>query len=317
MPATATATQPRRPTATNPAPHPSAQPTTKRDLYADVTAQIIAALEAGSTTYTFPWHHVPGPPQNVFSHRAYRGINAVLLWLIGHAKGYATPHWATFRQWRELGYPVCKGEQAATVVFWKPLQGPAEPSGPSNDGTEASDHRRFVARAYHVFNAAQVAGFTVPDMPILPEAARDAAADRFFNALPLTVHHGETQALYRPSTDSIHLPPFARFIDPNAYYATRGHESIHATGAKHRLHRDLTGRFGTQSYAMEELVAELGAAFLCADLGLSPTPRPDHAGYIASWLKVLRGDVRAVFTAAGLAQTAVDWLHAQQPGSES
>jgi antirestriction protein ArdC len=306
MPATATATRPRRAT----------PPTPKHDLYADVTAQIVAALEAGSTSFIFPWHHVPGPPQNVFSQRPYRGINTVLLWLIGHAKGYSSPHWATFRQWRELGHPVCKGEQAATIVFWKPLQPGAASSTPAPGDTadaEATDHRRFVARAYHVFNAAQVTGFTVPDMPILPDTARDAAAEHFFNALPLTVHHGETHAFYRPTTDSIHLPPFARFIDANAYYATRGHESVHATGAKHRLDRNLTGRFGSEHYAVEELIAELGAAFLCADLGLSPTPRPDHAGYIASWLKVLRGDVRAVFTAAGLAQTAVDWLHAQQP----
>jgi antirestriction protein ArdC len=110
----------------------------------------------------------------------------------------------------------------------------------------------------------------------------------------------------------VHLPPFGLFRDANAYYATRGHESVHATGAKSRLDRDLTGRFGSESYAVEELVAELGAAFLCADLGLSPEPRPDHAGSIESWLKVLKGDTRAIFAAAGKAQSAVDWLHAQQ-----
>lgn len=283
------------------------------DLYADVTNQIIAAIESGKATYSLPWQHAPGMPKNVASNRSYRGINTLLLWLIGNSKGYTTPYWATFKQWHEMGHSVCKGEKSATVVFWKQLaERGAEPTETSNEGDTGDNRRPILARAYHVFNAAQVEGFTLPNITPLSESERDANAEAFFGRLPIEVRHEGNQAFYRPSTDSVHLPEFGLFKDANAYYATRGHESVHATGAKHRLDRDLVGRFGSESYAVEELVAELGAAFLCADLGLSLEPRLDHAGYIQSWLKVLKGDTRAVFTAAGKAQAAVDWLHGQQ-----
>lgn len=279
------------------------------DLYADVTARIVAAIEAGRATYALPWRAVAGLPRNIVSGRSYRGINTVLLWLAAHARGYGAPDWATFGQWRDRGCLVRKGEKATTVVFWRQAASGAEPA--QADATTERDiptQRPFLARAYPVFNCAQVEGWTPPQSPALPESARDAAAEAFFTALPLTVHHGGDQAYYRPATDTIHLPPFAQFTDANAYYAVRSHESVHATGAPHRLDRDLSGRFGAQAYAMEELVAELGAAFLCAALGVSPEPRPDHAGYIQSWLKVLSRDTRAIFTAAGRAQAAADWL---------
>jgi antirestriction protein ArdC len=293
----------------------SSQDRPKSDLYADVTNKIVAAIEAGAATYTLPWQRIAGLPKNVASHRSYRGINTLLLWLIGNQKGYTTPYWATFKQWIELGHPVRKGETSATVVFWKLLDQAGGDSAEPSDGGEAADNRRpILARAYHVFNASQVEGYAVPELTVLSEVERDAKAEAFFSRLPISVHHEGGQAFYRPSTDSVHLPEFGLFKDANSYYAVRGHESVHATGAKHRLDRDLSGRFGSESYAVEELVAELGAAFLCADLGLSPEPRLDHAGYIESWLKVLKGDSRAIFTAAGKAQAAVDWLHGQQEG---
>jgi antirestriction protein ArdC len=284
----------------------------RTDLYTSITNQIIAAIESGTATYSFPWHHVPGLPKNLASDRAYRGINTVLLWLIGNSKGYSTPYWATFRQWLELGHPVRKGEKSATVVFWKQLGDAGSADDAQSDGDDSPGRRPFVARAYHVFNAAQVEGFTPPEYTPLSEAERDTRAESFFGSLRIEVHHEGGQAFYRPATDSVHLPEFGLFKDANAYYATRGHESVHATGAKHRLDRDLSGRFGSEAYAVEELIAELGAAFLCADLSLSPEPRADHAGYIQSWLKVLKNDARAIFTAAGKAQQAVDWLHMQQ-----
>jgi antirestriction protein ArdC len=281
----------------------------RRDLYADVTNQIVEAIESGQASYSLPWHRVPGLPKNVASNRSYRGINTVLLWLIGREKGYATPYWATFNQWRELGHPVRKGERSATVVFWKQL---GEQGDDRHADDEDDDRRRFVARAYHVFNANQVEGYQVPGFTPLSETERDARAEAFFTRLPIEVRHEGSQAFYSPSADAVYLPPFSQFRDANGYYATRGHESVHATGAKSRLDRDLSGRFSSEAYAVEELVAELGAAFLCADLGLSQEPRLDHAGYIESWLKVLRGDTRAIFTAAGKAQAAVDWLHGRQ-----
>jgi len=287
--------------------HPPSAPYTPRDLHAEVTRKIVTALETGAATFSFPWRAATSLPKNVVSGRPYRGVNTLLLWLIGEEHGYAAPHWATFRQWSALGHPVRKGEKAATVVFWK-TRAPDEAAS-QEDEDDPGRRRSILARAYHVFNGDQVDGFVAPAMPILADRERDQRAEAFFAALPITVDHGGAEAFYRPSTDSVHLPPFAVFKDANGYYSTRGHESVHATGAKHRLDRQMTTRFGSEAYAMEELVAELGAAFLCADLGLTPEPRPDHAGYIQSWLKVLKGDTRAIFTAAGQAQAAVDWLH--------
>lgn len=289
-------------------PSPGQNP--KTDLYSEVTNQIIAAIEAGTGTYSLPWQRVPGMPKNVASDRSYRGINTLLLWLTGNAKGYATPYWATFKQWLELGHPVRKGEKSATVVFWKDLAGRASNSAEA-ENDDGDTRRRFVARAYHVFNADQVEGYAAPSITPLSESERDARAEAFFKQLPIVVNHEGSQTFYRPSTDTVQMPTYSHFHEANGYYATLGHECVHATGAKHRLDRDLSGRFGSESYAMEELVAELGAAFLCADLGLSAEPRSDHAGYIASWLKVLKGDNRAIFTAASKAQAAADWLNAQ------
>ena len=287
----------------------------KTDLYADITNKIVAAIEAGAATYTLPWQRVAGRPKNFASNRSYRGINTLLLWLTQNDQGFATPYWATFKQWLELGHPVRKGEKSTTVVFWKPLSQPGENSSEASEVGETGDNRRpIMARAYHVFNATQVEDFELPNIMPLSDAERDARAEAFFNRLPIKVRHEGSSAFYRPGTDSVHLPEFGLFKEANGYYATRGHESVHATGAKHRLDRDLSGRFGSDAYAVEELVAELGAAFLCADLGSSPEPRLDHAGYIESWLKVLKGDTRAIFTAAGKAQAAVDWLQGQNEG---
>lgn len=283
---------------------------TKSDIYTDITRQIIEAIENGTATHNLPWQGVSGLPLNVASKRSYRGINTLLLWLIGNRKGYTTSYWATFKQWLELGHPVRKGEQSATVVFWKQLAGS---SGEDQAEPDAAENRGpIVARAYHVFNAAQVEGYIAPEITPLSETERDARAEAFFAGLPIKIEHGGTEAYYAPAADSVHLPEYRVFKDAEAYYSTLGHECVHATGAKHRLDRDLSGRFGSEAYAMEELVAELGAAYLCGDLGLSKQPRLDHAGYIESWLKVLKGDPRAIFTAAGKAQAAVDWLHLQE-----
>ena len=173
---------------------------------------------------------------------------------------------------------------------------------------------RWIARAYHVLNADQVDGYTAPALPILPESERIAAAETFIAAIPVTIEHGGPSACYLPACDRIHMPAFADFERSRDYYATLAHELTHWTGAKPRLDRDLSGRFGSDAYAMEELVAELGAAFVTGSLGLPSVPRTDHAPYIANWPKVLKGDSRAIFTASGRAQAAADYLMAfQQP----
>jgi antirestriction protein ArdC len=172
-------------------------------------------------------------------------------------------------------------------------------------------HRVF-ARAYTVFNASQVDGYTPPEMPALADSERIDRAERFCANLAIEVRHGGDRAFYTPTSDFVRMPEFHRFRDGISYYAVLLHECGHASGAKHRLDRDLSGRFGSESYAMEECVVEILSALICGDLSLSVEPRADHASYIASWLKVLRDDKRAIFTASSKAQQAADWMHAQQ-----
>ena len=195
----------------------------------------------------------------------------------------------------------------APVVFWKPLDKDEEA-----DQAEENDRRRFMARGYSVFNAAQVDGYEAPPAVILPPSVRIGRAEEFFAYLGADIRHGGNRAYFQPMTDHIQMPPFAAFRDAVGYYATLSHEATHWTGTKTRLDRDMSGRFGSEGYAAEELVAELVAAFLCGSLGLANEPRPDHAAYITSWLKVLRSDNRAIFTAAAKAQQAADYLHSFQ-----
>lgn len=286
---------------------PTAPPRDRQDLYTRVTDQIIAAIEAGQGAFELPWHQqILGLPRNLITRRPYRGINSILLWLIGRDRLYASAEWGTFKQWRERGYSVRKGEKAATVVFWKSLI--SQPDLEDEPGGAAQARAPMLARAYSVFNAQQIEGYEAPPPILLRESERLARADSFFGNIQADVRHGSTHAYYSPGEDRIHLPDFRLFRDAVGYYAALAHETVHWTGAKRRLDRDLTGRFGSSAYAMEELVAELGAAFLCGELGLTTEPRPDHAAYIGSWLKVLKQDSRAIFTAASKAQQAADWL---------
>ena len=300
----------------------------RADVYARVTDAIVAAIEAGVARggdWRMPWHRrrdagaSPALPVNVASRAAYRGVNTLALWAAAEARGYPAGLWGTYRQWAEIGGQVRKGERATTVVFWRFPQAAGaadrgEEAGGDAGGDEGDSPRRGPwARAYAVFNAAQVDGAAPPadTAPRLPEAARIAEAEGFFARLPgLTLRHGGTAAFYAPSSDHVQMPAFADFRAAEGYYATLAHEVTHWTGHPSRLARDLTGRFGSAAYGAEELVAELGAAFACAALGLATEPRPDHARYVAHWLDLLRADRRAIFTAASKAQAAADWLHA-------
>ncbi|MCY1295318.1 DNA primase TraC [compost metagenome] len=261
-----------------------------------------------------PWHHDGSAittPVNIASTKTYRGINILSLWAAAHAAGYPTGIWGTYRQWQALGAQVRKGEHGHLVVFWKASD---RDKADAQDGDRESDEpaRRMFARGYSVFNCAQVDGYTRPVMPVLAEAERIDRAERFCAALGIDIRHGGSQAYYRPATDQVQMPRFACFRDAVAYYAVLLHECGHASGASHRLGRDLSGRFGTAAYAMEECTVELLSAMICADLGLSVEPRPDHARYIASWVEVMNSDKRAIFTAASKAQEIADWMHAQQ-----
>jgi antirestriction protein ArdC len=225
--------------------------------------------------------------------------------------GYGSGLWATYKQWSELGAQVRKGEKATSVVFWKFSDVQTKTAG--EDSEEGSERRIPFAREYWVFNAEQVSGFkTEAPEPGLSESEKIERAENFFSTLGAEIRHGGNRAFFSADADLIWMPNFSAFKNGTAYYSVLAHETTHWTGVAHRLNRELSGRFGSEAYAAEELIAELGAAFLSADLSLCTEPRTDHAAYIDSWLKALRNDKRAIFTASSKAQAAVDWMHSKQ-----
>ena len=286
--------------------------TSRPDLYSRITNAIIADLEAGVRPWTKPWsaEHLAGRITRPLrsTGEPYSGINVILLWMEAVDRGFSAPIWITFRQALALGGHVRKGEHGATVVYANRIT-----------RTEAGDNGEDIERsipflkAYTVFNVDQVEGlpahFYAKAQPALDPVQRIAHADDFFAATGADLRHGGDRAYYAIEPDYVQVPPFECFEDPQAYYATLAHECTHWTRHPTRLDRDFgRKRWGDEGYAREELVAELGAAFLCADLGFALEPRPDHARYIAGWLKVLADDRRFIFTAAAHAQRAVDYL---------
>lgn len=283
--------------------------TEKKDIFQRVTDQIVSAIEAGTNSYRMPWKtssRFISSPINAVSKKPYRGINILILWATAQQKGYTSGTWATYKQWQEMGAQVRKGEKSANVVFWKFFDVSENPE--QDEAAEAGSKRVPMARDYWVFNADQVDGFTKPEEQELTHGERIAQAEEFFRRLEIDLRPGGNRAYYSPSTDSVHMPAFEAFKEPLYYYSVLSHETTHWTGAEKRLNRDMKGRFGSEGYAMEELVAELGAAFLCSELSLPTDPRKDHAPYIASWLQALKNDKRAIFTAAAKAQEALDWM---------
>lgn len=277
--------------------------TEKTDIYQKITDSIIAAMETAAQ-WSRPWSisSASGAPINAVSRKAYRGVNTLVLWATAQEKGYASTEWATYRQWSEKGAQVRKGEKATCIVFWSSAKGKKE----TQDGEESTF---LFAKSYSVFNASQVDGYIAPDVSV-PAATneRSPVADNWFDALRGIVLHGGNRAYYTPTSDRIQMPDFDAFKDAPSYYSTLAHEYTHWTARDWRCNRELGKRFGDSVYAMEELIAELGAAFTMAHLGLVNEPRRDHAEYLKSWLTVLKADKRAVFTAASKAQQAVDFL---------
>ncbi len=281
----------------------------KLDVYTTVTAQIITAIEKGVGNWRMPWHtsgRFASSPINAASRKAYRGINTVCLWAAAEAKGYDSGEWATYAQRQERGAQVRKGEKATTVVFWRFANGTAENQDGEGDQA-ATGSRLLFTRGYSVFNAAQVDGYTPKPEPVVSMPERIERADRWFQSIGADVRNGGNRAYYATADDHIQMPPFGAFDENVAYYSTLAHEHTHWTAKAGRCDRQLGKRFGDSAYAAEELIAELGAAFVCAHLGLSTEPREDHAQYIDSWLRVLRADKRAIFTAASKAQQAADY----------
>jgi antirestriction protein ArdC len=269
----------------------------RKELYAAVTAPVIEQIEAGAGTWRMPWHSIAdvGEPVNATTHQAYRGGNHLVFGMVAVARGWSG-HWATYKQWRLLDAQVRRGERATHGVKWSPVE------------DRTTGERRLVPYCFAVFNSAQVDGWEAPEPSDRDTPARIAEAETFFSALGADVRHGGNRAAYAPAGDYIVLPALEQFDRAPDYYATSAHEHAHWSGHETRLARDLSGRFGTNAYAAEELVAELSAAFTCARLGISTVPRPDHAAYLSSWLEVLRADTSALFLAASKAQAASDYL---------
>jgi antirestriction protein ArdC len=290
-----------------------------KDVYTQVTQTIVAQLEQGERPWIKPWSaaHAAGPVSRPLRHNSvpYSGINVLMLWVAAMEKGYSAPLWMTFRQAKELGGHVRKGEHGSTVVYANAI---TKTEQDPDTGEDVEKHIPFM-KGYTVFNVEQIEGlpplyYATAEAPRLDPDQRIAHAEQFVANTGATLIPGGNRAFYAPGPDEIHMPRFETFRDPESYYATGLHELTHWTRHPSRLDRDLgRKKWGDQGYAMEELVAELGAAFLCADLGITAEVRPDHADYIGDWLKVLKSDNRAIFTAAAHAEKAAAFLHGRQP----
>lgn len=288
---------------------------TRFDIHQAITDQIVTAMETAGD-FQMPWIRSRGGsyarPLNIASGNLYNGVNVLSLWVSALAAEFPSNVWGTYKQWRDKGCQVRKGEKSSLVVFYKTFE--VEETDP--DTGECENGERMMARASRVFNAAQVEGFELaaedlPDVPLFDPIQR---AEAFAAATGALIEEGGDKACYLPSADMIRMPDRRRFTGTDttspveAFYSTLNHELVHWTAAKSRLDRQLSSRFGDEAYAMEELIAELGAAFLCADLGITPEPRQDHACYLKNWLSVLKGDKKAIFTAAAKASQAASWL---------
>jgi antirestriction protein ArdC len=297
-------------------PNPKGNPM-KKDVYTRITNTILAQLEQGVRPWLKPWHaeHAAGRIARPLRANGvpYRGINVLMLWAEAEAKGYTAPIWITYKQAAELGAQVRKGEHGSLVVYASKT---TRTETDTATGNETERNIPFL-KGYTVFNVEQVEGLPAQYYASVPRTLdpvrRIACADAFFAATRATINHGGNRAYYNVSQDFIQMPPFETFRDAESYYATRAHETVHWTRHETRLNRDFGRKaWGDEGYAMEELVAELGSAFLSSDLALTPEVMPDHASYLASWIKVLKGDKRAIFTAAAHAQRAADHLHGLQ-----
>lgn len=289
------------------------------DVYTRITDKIVADLEQGERPWMKPWNaeHAAGKITRPlrFNGLPYSGINVMMLWSEAMDKGFNAPIWMTFKQAKELGGHVKKGEHGSLVVYASTFH------KTEHDDQTGEDIERDIPfmKGYTVFNVEQIDGlpahyYAMAEAPTLTTEQRDEKLEAYFKATGADIRHGGNRAFYSNDRNYIQMPPFEFFKDTESYYATLGHETTHWTRHPSRLDRDLgRKKWGDEGYAMEELVAELGSAYLCADLGITPEVRDDHSAYIASWLEALKNDKRAIFSAAAHAQKAVDFLHSQQP----
>jgi len=289
---------------------PEAKTTRSRDIYQEVTNTIIQHLESGTAPWHKPW--VGGDsnpfrlPVNAKTTNHYQGINILLLWCAAHKKEFASNEWATFKQWKSQNKSIAKGQKGTQIVYYDILE------------KEIDDEikRLPFIKCSTVFNVCQLADYTpdapAEELPLLVE--RLEQVEQFVANTKAVIKHAGYGACYKSDTDEIFMPDKNSFIDTEYstatenYYSTLMHELVHFSGHPKRLNRKLGNRFGSNSYAEEELIAELGAAFLAASLKITNTPKRDHANYLATWLKVLKQDKHAIVNAASAASKAVGYL---------
>lgn len=280
------------------------------DLYAEITRQVMAMLERGVVPWRSPilGQVQAGKPKNLTSGQPYRGVNVFLLAFAAFAKGYESPYWLTFQQAKQRSGAVKKGEKSTMVIFYKPHV--------ITDSATGERKKVPVLRHYSLFNAAaQCEGFEVPGLPqytpteFSPVAAAEAIVSGYTNGPK--IHHTGSSAFYRPKLDEITVPEPSRFTSTEHYYSTLFHEMVHSTGHSKRLDRKIDtdpNAFGSPGYGKEELIAEMGSAFLCGDAGIHPAVIEDHAAYVSGWLGALKNDKRLVIAAAGAAQRAAEHI---------
>jgi len=282
------------------------------DVYAIITEKIINLLESGIVPWCKPWTST-GLPRNLVSKKPYKGVNYFLL----SATKYVSPFWLTYRQAAELGGHVRKGEESTIVIFWK-----VEDSKRSNqdlevEETDAKNRRRFLLRFYRVFNLEQceLPQAVLDKLPKIETYQHDPieAAERIIANMPNPpeIQYAGSKAFYSPITDRITLPPRELFSSAEEFFGTLAHEASHASGHPKRLNRESIAEaapFGSPTYSFEEIVAEMSAAYLCAEAGISPAVIDNEAAYIQGWLKKIRSEKRLVVIAAAQAQRAADYI---------
>jgi antirestriction protein ArdC len=282
----------------------------RASLYQEITDKIIRELEQGRVPWVQPWAGAPVPlglPKNATTGRPYSGINILILWMSCTERGFSGQTWLTFRQALKIGAHVRKGERGTAVVYADRFIPHRERTRAAEAGDEP-DAIPFLKR-FTVFNADQCEDLPAAIAPTAEPLADNLIlpqAEALIRATGADIRVGGNRAFYVPSADYIQVPPPAAFFEPINFHRTICHELGHWSGAEHRLNRDLSGDFGSSSYAREELVAEMAGAFLCAALSIVPEVR--HADYLANWLDVLREDNRAIIRAASAASKAADYL---------
>lgn len=275
---------------------------TRTDIYQTVTDNIIAALEVGVKPWSCPWQRVPGMsglPCNFATGISYSGMNIMLLWCSASKQGFGDSRWMTYKQAQAVGGQVRKGEHGTTAIFYTTLEKENEYGGIDQIP---------MLKTFTVFNVQQIDGLPLTTETVSPEATFDPLpkAENLFQKSGANIIEKGQNAFFRPSTDEVWLPERYLFSDAANFYATGLHELVHWSGGKSRLNREIKGKFGSEDYAYEELIAELGSAFLMADLGI--LGEVQHESYIASWLKALKNDKRYIFKAASAASKAHCYL---------